>query len=67
MSRDDAIRTLEFKNYFVVTPTIKFYERPYDFISNPKGKKVFLNNFEYYHIQMIFLNVDQIKKIIDII
>ncbi len=69
-SSDDAIRTLEFKNYFVVTPTIKFYERPYDFISNPKGEKgIFVkNNFEYSsHTNDNFLNVDQIKKIIDII
>ncbi len=69
-SIDDAIRTLEFKNHYVLIPTIKFYERPHDFISNPKGEKgIFVdNNFEYSSDKNdVFLSVDEIKNFIDTI
>ena len=55
-SIDDAIRTLEFKNHYVLIPTIKFYERPHNFISNPNGEKgTFVKkNFEYSSDKNIF-------------
>ena len=69
-SSDDAIRTLEFKNHYVLIPTIKFYERPHNFISNPNGEKgTFVKkNFEYSSEKNdTFLSIDQIKDFIDTI
>ena len=68
--KDDSHRTIEFKNHFVITPTILMKLRLKDYIvskDKQKGKLV-KYGFEYSsETNKNFLNINQIKKINKII
>jgi UDP-N-acetylglucosamine 4,6-dehydratase len=46
---DDSHRTIEFKDHFVIEPTIKFTDTTIDYFSNPLGEsgKSVAEGFEY--------------------
>ena len=64
--RDDCHLTFSFKNYFVIAPAIKFYDRSNDFLLNKeseRGVKV-EKNFEYNSgNNPHFLNTEEIKRL----
>ncbi len=66
--RDDAHLTIEFKDYYIITPSIQFYENNKKFLKNKRGnlgKKVSLN-FQYdSENNKNFLNITEIKKLIN--
>ena len=68
--KDDAHLTYEFKDHFVISPSIIFDNFKKDFSKNnlkEKGKKV-SEDFEYNSKNnQIFLTINQIKKINSII
>jgi UDP-N-acetylglucosamine 4,6-dehydratase/5-epimerase len=62
---DDSHLTVEFDDYFVISPSIVFYSRPNDFSSNAIGDKGFKVNqgFEYSSgNNSFFLNKEEILK-----
>ena len=65
ISANESHLTYDFKNYYIIRPSIKF-EKKIDFEKNnlgEKGKKV-KENFEYTSDKNFeFLNIDQIKRV----
>ena len=62
--RENAHEAIEFKNYFIIRPTIKIRNREINYIDYPdeKGKKV-KDNFEYSSgTNKKFLSLNQIKE-----
>ena len=66
-SKDEANLTIEFKDYFILQPTIKYIDRKTNFLKNKngfKGKKV-KENFEYNSLNnRDYLNKNLLRKII---
>ena len=66
-SKDEANLTIEFKDYYILQPTIKYIDRNINFFKNKnglKGKKV-KENFEYNSFNNIeYLNKNLLRKII---
>ena len=66
--RDDAHLTIEFKDYYIITPSIQFYENNKKFLKIKEvtsEKKVSLN-FQYdSENNKNFLNITEIKKLIN--
>ena len=63
---DDAHLVLEFKDHYLITPSITFNDLTKSYLRNKKkeiGKKV-KNSFEYNSKLNKFLSVDEIKKVI---
>jgi UDP-N-acetylglucosamine 4,6-dehydratase/5-epimerase len=61
---DDSHLTVEFDDYFVISPSIKFYSRENDFTSNALGEigKKIKQGFEYdSKNNPFFLSMDEIK------
>lgn len=61
---DDSHLTVEFDDYFVISPSIKFYSRENDFTSNALGEigKKIKQGFEYESKNNpFFLSMDEIK------
>lgn len=63
---ESSNETYEFKNYYIIIPTIKLPKRNdfYRIINKEKGKKV-NKNFSYSSENNKFLSINEIKKIID--
>lgn len=60
---DDSHHTIEFEDHFVITPSIKFFNRENDYTSNLLGEKGRLveQGFEYHSgNNPHFLTVDEI-------
>ncbi len=66
-SKDEANLTVEFKDYYILKPTIKYVDRKINFLKNKNGsvgKKVKVN-FEYSSLNNIeYLNKNLLGKII---
>ena len=62
--RDDSHLTYEFKEHYVIKPSITFYNRENDFSSNRLGEKGTLvdREFEYNSGDNVFLNHDELKE-----
>jgi UDP-N-acetylglucosamine 4,6-dehydratase len=67
-SKDESSNTMEFKNYYLLKPSIKFIDQNVNYLINKnkeKGKNV-KDNFEYSSSNNLkFLNISEIKKYID--
>lgn len=65
--KDDAHLTMEYEDYYIITPSIQFYDNKNKFLKNKKGivgKKV-KNNFQYDSLNNNhFLNIKEIKKML---
>jgi UDP-N-acetylglucosamine 4,6-dehydratase len=62
---DDSHLTLRFHDHFVMKPTIKFYRRDVDYLTNQLGEKgeAVPDGFEYNSGRNDhFLNVDEIRE-----
>ena len=67
--RDESHLTVEFKKYYVIMPSIKFFNTTYNYFTNTSGEKGKLvkKDFEYSsNLTGNFLKIDEIKKIIDL-
>lgn len=66
-SKDEANNTIEFKEYYILKPTIKYIDRKINFLKNKNGsvgKKV-EGNFEYNsYNNKNYININLLKKII---
>ena len=66
-SKDEANLTIEFKDYYILKPTIKYIDRNINFLKNKyglKGKKV-KENFEYNSLNnREYLNKNLLRKIL---
>ncbi len=65
-SSDEFFNVIEFKNYFLIKPSVKFIDSNIDFQINKnkeKGKKV-KEGFEYNSENNHFLNLSSIKKLL---
>lgn len=65
-SSDEFLNTIEFKNYYVIKPTVKYIDSNIDFLINKnkeKGKKV-KEGFEYNSENNHFLNLRGIKELL---
>ena len=62
---DDSHLTIEFDNYFVIRPSIKFYDVDFDYLKNPlneKGRAVPLGFSYTSKNNSVFLTTEQIIK-----
>ena len=65
ISNLDSLNTLEFKKYFVIVPSSKFYYVNKSFYKKKfKNCKLVKKNFSYNSLENKFLSVSEIKKII---
>ena len=66
--RDDAHLTIEFKDYYILKPSIKYIDRKINFYRNKlgsKGKKV-SQDFHYSSLNnKQYINIQKLKKIIE--
>ena len=66
--KDDARNIYDFKDHYVITPSIKFFNKNNNYSKNKlkqKGKKVPID-FEYNSEKnKIYLNIRQIKKLLE--
>ena len=66
-SKENARSTIAFKNYYIITPEIKFSNNNLSYLKNSLGEKgkYLENNFEYSSkTNTNFLNITQIKKLL---
>ena len=66
-SKDEYFNTIEFKNYYVVKPSIRFSDKDVNYLKSKEGEKgkIVAKNFEYSSSNnKKFLSVNDLKKFI---
>ena len=66
-SKDEYFNTIEFKDYYVVKPSIKFFDKDVNYLKSKEGEKgkIVAKNFEYSSSNnKEFLSVNDLKKFI---
>jgi len=66
-SKDEYFNTIEFKNYYVVKPSIRFSDKDVNYLKSKEGEKgkIVAKNFEYSSSNnKEFLSVNDLKKFI---
>ncbi|MDB4119443.1 UDP-N-acetylglucosamine 4,6-dehydratase (inverting) [Candidatus Pelagibacter sp.] len=66
-NKEECLNVIEFKNYYIVKPSIVFYKQRNYFINSSKEKGKMLKNFFEYNsgTNRHFLNINQINKLIN--
>ncbi len=66
ISRDDSYRTLEFKDHYIIKPSITFYDHPVDYLRNRLGEEGVPVDPGFCYASgnnPWFLNVDEIQSL----